>query len=360
MFKSILVPFDGSSAAENALQAAIGLAAAAHAGLTLLYVLDEHAAVADMQMASPQLYRTHVERLRARGAAVLETGRILAAGAGVQAQVLLLEIDTGRVAGAICGQAGKNHDLVVMGTHGRRGWHRLFPGSDAQAVSRACPVPVLLVPPSPAAMSSPEAERAQVSNQQGELQVEPLPLPQPRVRGGMPLMTALGLRRSTRTFDSRSLEAQTLSELLWAAYGANRMNGDRTAPCWRHRPVIDVYVADAQGTWVYDPDAHRLLPFGREDIRPYTGFQDFVAAAAVNLIYVAHGERMTDLGAEERRLYASVDAAFIGQNVYLFCASAGLGTVFRGALDCASLARRLRLPEGQFVTFAQTVGYPAA
>jgi nitroreductase len=67
---------------------------------------------------------------------------------------------------------------------------------------------------------------------------------------------------------------------------------------------------------------------------------------------------MTDVSSEERRLYASVDTGFIGQNVYLFCASEGLATVFRGAVDCPKLARVLQLPDQQFVTFAQTVGYP--
>ena len=67
---------------------------------------------------------------------------------------------------------------------------------------------------------------------------------------------------------------------------------------------------------------------------------------------------MTDVTPEERRLYASVDASFIGQNVYLFCASEGLATVFRGAVDGPKLGQTLKLPEQQFVTFAQTVGYP--
>jgi nitroreductase len=67
---------------------------------------------------------------------------------------------------------------------------------------------------------------------------------------------------------------------------------------------------------------------------------------------------MTDVTPEERRLYASVDAGFIGQNVYLFCASEGLATVFRGAVDRPKLAKALQLPDQQFVTFAQTVGYP--
>lgn len=60
----------------------------------------------------------------------------------------------------------------------------------------------------------------------------------------------------------------------------------------------------------------------------------------------------------QSRLYASVDAAFIGENVYLFCAPEGLGTVFRGAVDRAGLAEALGLNDEQFVTFAQTVGYP--
>ena len=69
---------------------------------------------------------------------------------------------------------------------------------------------------------------------------------------------------------------------------------------------------------------------------------------------------MTEVGPEERRLFASADACFIGQNVYLFCASQGLATVFRGSANQARLGAAMGLPEGQFVTFAQTVGYPAA
>ena len=55
---------------------------------------------------------------------------------------------------------------------------------------------------------------------------------------------------------------------------------------------------------------------------------------------------------------AAADAGVIGQNVYLFCASEGLATVLRAAVDGAALARRLALPASQFVTFAQSVGYP--
>ncbi|MGO9174017.1 MAG: nitroreductase family protein [Rhodomicrobium sp.] len=189
---------------------------------------------------------------------------------------------------------------------------------------------------------------------------KPVALPAPRTEGGMPLMSALKLRHSTREYADRPLPPQILSDLLWAAFGINRPSGDRTAPYWRHIMVIDIYAAMAGGVWLYEPKAHTLLPYLPADIRAGTGLQDFVGKAPLNLVYVAHGERMTDVSPEDRRLYASVDAGFIGQNVYLFCASEGLATVFRGAVDYKKLDRTMKLPEGQFVTFAQTVGYPGA
>ena len=182
----------------------------------------------------------------------------------------------------------------------------------------------------------------------------------PRKDAGKPLMQALQLRQSIREFSSRPLSIQHLSDLVWAAYGVNRPSGDRTAPYWRHVMVIDLYAVMADGVWKYDPTQHALQPHLDSDIRVHTGLQDFVATAPLNLVYVAHGERMKDISAEERRLYSSVDAAFAGQNVYLYCASEGLATVFRGAVDHDRLNQAMRLGEGQFVTFAQTVGYPQA
>jgi len=190
----------------------------------------------------------------------------------------------------------------------------------------------------------------------------PLVLPAPLGDDRTTLAAALKMRRSTRAYSDRPLSAQILSDLLWAAYGVNRPNGDRTAPYWRHVMLLDLYVAKADGVWLYDPKTHTLLPRLPVDIRAQTGQQDFVATAPVNLIYVAHGERMKGITNDERRLYASVDTAFVGQNVYLYCASVQLGTVFRASVDYPRLERALNLPgtpDAQFVTFAQTVGYPA-
>jgi nitroreductase len=192
-----------------------------------------------------------------------------------------------------------------------------------------------------------------------QAQEKPRALPKAQMDGGMPLLAALKLRRSTRAYSTRPLSEQTLSNLLWAGFGINRPSGDRTAPYWRHIMVIDVYLAMADGVFMYEPKDHALIPYLKDDIRVDTGMQDFVATAPLNLVYVAHGERMKDVSPADRKLYASVDAAFIGQNVYLYCASEGLASVFRGAVDYDKLNRRMKLPDEQFVTFAQTVGYAA-
>lgn len=185
----------------------------------------------------------------------------------------------------------------------------------------------------------------------------PALLPPPQKQGGMPLFDALMLRHSTREYTSQPLSPQTLSNLLWAAFGVNRPGGERTAAYWRHVMVLDLYVVTADGVWIYDAPNHALAPVLKGDLRGQTGLQDFAASAPLDLVYVAHGERMTEIDPEERRLYASVDAGFIGQNVYLFCASEGLASVFRGSVDCSKLAAALQLQAQQFVTFAQTVGY---
>src|SRR5450631_2470166 len=97
--------------------------------------------------------------------------------------------------------------------------------------------------------------------------LEQIALPPPRSAGGKPLTEALKSRHSTREYSDRHLPPQMLSDLLWAAFGVNRPNGDRTAPYWRHVMVIDVYAAMSDGVWLYEPKAHTLIPHLQADIR---------------------------------------------------------------------------------------------
>jgi nitroreductase len=191
-------------------------------------------------------------------------------------------------------------------------------------------------------------------------ETDEIKLPPPQTEGGKPLMQALKERHSTREFGTRPLPQQVLSNLLWAANGVNRADsGKRTAPSARDWREIDVYVATAEGVHRYDSISHTLKRVATGDIRGLTGVQDFVATVPVNLIYVANLGLMSDAGAEQKALYSATDTGFIAQNVYLFCASAGLATVVRGSLDRAALGAALELGSHQQIILAQSVGYPA-
>ncbi len=184
-------------------------------------------------------------------------------------------------------------------------------------------------------------------------------LPTPQMEGGMPLMEALALRRSTRAFSEHELDEQTLANLLWAAFGINRPDtADHTAPSWRGSKETDIYVARGDGVWLYGPHENALSKVMEDDIREETGRQPFTDDAPVVLIYVADLARMADAPLEDQRLYAHVDAAFVSQNVYLFAASEGLGTVVLGNVDKDALSEIMDLGEDQLLTFTQPVGFP--
>ncbi len=152
-----------------------------------------------------------------------------------------------------------------------------------------------------------------------------------------------------------------LSELLRCAYGVNRpATADRTAPSWRHARETEIFTVMADGVWRYDPVAHRLVPHLAGDVRAQTGVQDFVGTAPLDLVYVSDADHMSGVSPEDQRRFAAADTGFIGQNVYLYCASEGLSCVFRASFDQARLARTLKLAETQFIMFSQTVGYPKA
>jgi len=147
----------------------------------------------------------------------------------------------------------------------------------------------------------------------------PVELPKPTLDSPSTLVSALKARRTSRDFSPAPLPLQALSDLLWAASGVNRDDGRRTAA---------------------------------------TGRQDFVKVAPVSLVFVADLARMTGASAEDRDLYAATDAAFVSQNVYLWCAATGLSTGVRGYVDRPALAKTLGLRNDQRIILAQSVGYP--
>lgn len=184
-------------------------------------------------------------------------------------------------------------------------------------------------------------------------------LPPPAMEGGKPLMVTLKERQSIRDYADRPLTDQDLSNLLWAAWGVNRPQGDgRTAPRWRDAYLLDVYVIRADGVWLYEPKSHRLLFHLAGDLRGQTTTgQPFAATAPLNLAYAVDMSKITGESENDKNATAGATAGVTAQNVYLFCASAGLATVLRESVP-AALAKTLKLPPGQIIQFVQTVGHP--
>jgi len=182
-------------------------------------------------------------------------------------------------------------------------------------------------------------------------ELRPIQLPKPAVTGGMPLMQALTARKTTRAFADKPLPLQTLSNLLWAAFGVNRpravMQGSgRTAPSAHNSQDISLEVVLADGVYIYDAEQSQLRPVVAGDMRGAIGSAP-ASHAPVTIVYVA----------PVKDDFAQVDCGFIAQNVYLFAASDGLNAWFY-TVRAQDVAAKLGLGADHMVLYAESLGYP--
>ncbi|HPG57709.1 MAG TPA: SagB/ThcOx family dehydrogenase [Candidatus Wallbacteria bacterium] len=184
-------------------------------------------------------------------------------------------------------------------------------------------------------------------------------LPAPVKSGGMPLMEAFNLRSSAREFSSKDLPEQVLSDLLWAACGINRPeSGKKTAPTARNWQDTDIFVFLGSGIYLYEAGEHKLKFIRSGNHIKATGRQEFVEKAALSLVFVSDFSKMDKKAVrEDKMMYAGIHAGCITQNVYLYCASAGLNTVTRRMMDFEALASLMKLSADQTIVLAQSIGY---
>jgi nitroreductase len=203
-------------------------------------------------------------------------------------------------------------------------------------------------------------------------------LPKPQCDSAKSLWASLWERKTTRDMRTDRLPPQVLSNVLWAAFGVSREDGPlgragRTAPSGLNLQGIDIYVALPDGVYLYETIPNQLTQVLAEDIRAMTNRRPQAGTAPAVLIYVADTDIEIQLppGAQPPRghppgkpvtvamnpCYGEVEAGFIGQNVYLFCASEGLAAWFY-ATDREALAQAIDLRSTQKVLYCQAVGYP--
>ena len=186
-------------------------------------------------------------------------------------------------------------------------------------------------------------------------------LPQPGPGGDMTLTQALKNLRTVREYELRELNQSELASLLWAACCVNRADGRRTASTGRNVPDIDVYVMLPTGVYRYLAQQNQLELVNAGDHRAAAGKQAFAATAPVNLFYVQDLARAMNADEKNTARHGGIHAGAIMQNVYLFCAANGFGTVARDMLDREKLAAVLKLDSTQQIILGQSVGaLPAA
>ncbi len=174
------------------------------------------------------------------------------------------------------------------------------------------------------------------------------------------VLEALRNRKSATAFQTQPLPKEKLMELLWAAWGINRPEADkRTAPSAMNAQEIDLYVLLAEGAFVYDAKGNQLTLVVEQDLRSKAVTTGSLKDAPVQLVFVADYAKLRTTPSQ-RELWSAAHTGFIGQNVYLYCASEGLGARFYAGIDRAALKTSLKLRDDQAVIFGQAVGYPKA
>lgn len=177
---------------------------------------------------------------------------------------------------------------------------------------------------------------------------ETINLPEPKVDNGATLYQALKDRHSVRSYSAKPIDQQTLSNILWVAYGANREDGRRTIPTARNEKDLSVYVTDRDGTFLYDGEANTLTKVLDNSLLDMFQSQPFMANVPVVLIYT---------GSKADNNYAIMHAGSAYQNVELYAATTDIGCVVRALFDKEAVAKALNLPDDQRAIVSQALGY---
>lgn len=180
-------------------------------------------------------------------------------------------------------------------------------------------------------------------------QAQDIQLLPPAKTGGKPFMETVAARQSERAYVKREMPQQMLSSLLWTANGFNR-EGKRTVATGLNRQEMSLYVVFDDGAYFYDAHAHMLKLVAKGDFKDALGQPDVTNNAALSIVMVADLNKSTID-------YGRIDTGAISQNIYLFAASEGLGTVARGSFKAAELAKALKLNDKQAIILVQPVGF---
>ena len=175
-------------------------------------------------------------------------------------------------------------------------------------------------------------------------------LPAPQTTGGKPLMQMISERKSSRDLqENQEVSKQDLSNMLWAAWGITH-DGKHTIATAMNRQELVLYVVTPTEVSRYNPEANTLTIINKGDFRNLCTVQDFAAIAPINIVLAV------DTSKQEKVEFQNYTAGAASQNIYLYCAQAGLKSVLRAGYDRDKLPQALKLPSNEHILYVQTVG----
>ncbi len=197
----------------------------------------------------------------------------------------------------------------------------------------------------------------------GGKKVEYITLPEPLLKGKMSVEEAIQKRRSVRSFDSRELSLETISQLLWATQGITEPSyGLRAAPSAGALYPLEVYLVKSDGVYHYIPRGHKLERVSEKDVRSALARaalgQGFIGEAPISIVLTAIPSRTTSKYRSRGIRYVHMEIGYAAENLHLQGVALGLGSVSVGAFQDSEVARVLGLPKGEEPLIIVPLGYP--
>lgn len=191
---------------------------------------------------------------------------------------------------------------------------------------------------------------------------ESMALPKPDLNGVFSVEQAIQKRRSVRSYSSKEISLEHISQLLWACQGVtDSAGGFRSSPSAGALYPLEIYVVKKDGVFHYIPDGHRLEKRSGADIRSEIASaaygQEFIREAPIGIVITAVYERITSKYGERGIRYTNMEAGHAAQNVFLQAVALGLDSVAVGAFDDASVVRALKLQRNEKPLYILPVGY---
>ena len=188
-------------------------------------------------------------------------------------------------------------------------------------------------------------------------QTETAPLP----NKGEVLTEILNARKSIRKFAAdKPVTDEVILDILWAANGINREDGRRTAPSAVNAQDIVMYVCKEDGTYLYKPQTEELEKISGTDVRPIFAGRNSFALTNPVILLVSDYSKFSRFGAEAAAKFGAMDAGYVSQNIYIYCAANDMATVACApGIDQKAVQEALMLPETMISLIYHPVGYPA-